>query len=162
MAWGLNQYGQLGIGSITEGGETAGKEVVALRGQDVVAMTGGEHHTVALVRTGDTTKVMTWGRNDDNQCGLGDMDHDFQEGEHIIDKHVIRSPVTVPGLEDKGIQYLSSMEHANYCYNDKGEVFTWGINSYCKLGTMHEDNQETPYQIKPNFIINPKLDNDDQ
>lgn len=137
-----------------------GLEVKALRGEEVLDIKGGEHHTVALVRSGLSTKVMSWGRNDDDQCGLGDLHHDFQEGEEVIDQHVIRSPKVIAELEDQDVAYLSCMEHANYAYTEKGQVFSWGINSYCKLGTMNEDNQEVPFPLKPHFIINPKLDNE--
>ena len=57
---------------------------------------------------------------------------------------------------------IVAKEHSNYCWDDKGRVFSWGFNSYCKLGTMNEDTQRTPYCLKPQFIINPKLDNDQQ
>ena len=36
----------------------------------VSQIAGGEHHTIALTSEG---KVYCWGRNDESQCGLGDL-----------------------------------------------------------------------------------------
>ncbi len=36
----------------------------------VIMIAGGEHHSIALTREG---KVFCWGRNDDGQCGRGDL-----------------------------------------------------------------------------------------
>lgn len=51
-------------------------------------------------------------------------------------------------------------EHGNYCWDQQNNIYSWGFNSYAKLGTMNEEIQTTPYTLKPHFIINPKLDND--
>jgi regulator of chromosome condensation len=59
-AWGLNNYGQLGIGST--GDSLVPTEIVSFRGHDIVDIVGGEHHSVALHANGS---VYTFGRNDD-------------------------------------------------------------------------------------------------
>ena len=33
-------------------------------------MAGGEHHTIALTKSG---RVYCWGRNDEGECGVGDL-----------------------------------------------------------------------------------------
>lgn len=42
----------------------------------MVSIAGGEHHTVAVTAEG---KVYCWGRNDEAQCGLGDLYGDFRK-----------------------------------------------------------------------------------
>ena len=60
-AFGLNNYGQLGIGQT--GDATWPEEVVGdLADKEVIDITGGEHHTVALTSDG---QVFTFGKNDD-------------------------------------------------------------------------------------------------
>lgn len=39
------------------------------RNLDIINITGGEHHSIALTSDG---KVFAWGRNDDGQLGIGE------------------------------------------------------------------------------------------
>src|SRR5271169_6409577 len=69
FAWGLNQFGQCGVG---EGGQdgasiTTPTIVEGLRGKDIVWIGGGEHHSLALTRQG---QLLSWGRLDINQLGF--------------------------------------------------------------------------------------------
>jgi alpha-tubulin suppressor-like RCC1 family protein len=66
MGWGLNNYGQLGVGHLED-------SYIPLTVQldNVRLVTGGEHHTVALTHD---HAVYAWGRNDDYQLGLGNTD----------------------------------------------------------------------------------------
>lgn len=63
-AWGLNNYGQLGIGDYKNTGTM--KEVQVIDGSQVVNIVGGENHTIALTKNGD---VYSWGKNDESQLG---------------------------------------------------------------------------------------------
>jgi regulator of chromosome condensation len=68
FGWGLNNHGQLGIGH--KENVSIPEHVRKLDGQNVTMMAGGEHHTIAVTIEG---KVYCWGRNDEAQCGLGDL-----------------------------------------------------------------------------------------
>jgi regulator of chromosome condensation len=68
FGWGLNNHGQLGIG--TKSNTSIPTLVKALEGLRVVMMAGGEHHSIALTAEG---KAYCWGRNDEGQCGRGDL-----------------------------------------------------------------------------------------
>ena len=73
MAWGLNNHGQLGIGNKEN---TALPVLVrGLEGQEIKMVAGGEHHTIAVTSEG---KVYCWGRNDEGQCGKGDLYGQFK------------------------------------------------------------------------------------
>jgi len=66
-AWGLNQYGQLGIGNTTN------KNVPtlvtgALNGKKVISIAAGDNHSLAM---DDAFNVYSWGRNNYGQLGLG-------------------------------------------------------------------------------------------
>jgi regulator of chromosome condensation len=73
-SWGLNNHGQLGIGH---------KENTSIptlvkglpEGERIVMIAGGDHHTTALTVEG---KVYCWGRNDEGQCGKGDLFGQFK------------------------------------------------------------------------------------
>lgn len=38
--------------------------------ENVTQLAGGEHHTIALTESG---RVYCWGRNDEGECGVGDL-----------------------------------------------------------------------------------------
>ena len=59
-AWGLNNYGQLGIGNTQD--VLVPTEITEFGGKNIINITGGEHHTIALEDSGD---VYSFGRNDD-------------------------------------------------------------------------------------------------
>ena len=67
-AWGLNNHGQLGVGH--KDNISLPQKVKNLEGVHVIMMAGGEHHTIAVSEDG---RVFCWGRNDEGQCGSGDL-----------------------------------------------------------------------------------------
>lgn len=67
FSWGLNQYGQLGIGTLLETATPSRIDSLdPYEGDYVVEIAGGEHHSMARTRDG---LVYCWGRNDEGQCG---------------------------------------------------------------------------------------------
>jgi alpha-tubulin suppressor-like RCC1 family protein len=44
--------------------------------EDFCMIAGGEHHSIGLTVTG---KVYCWGRNDESQCGKGDVYTEFRK-----------------------------------------------------------------------------------
>ena len=70
FAWGLNNHGQLGIGSkFNCSAPSRVKDLDPYEGDYVVEVAGGEHHSIARTKDG---LVYCWGRNDEGQLGLGD------------------------------------------------------------------------------------------
>ena len=61
-SWGLNQYSQLGHGRVSQA-QLIPMEIEAFRGMDIIQISGGDHHSVALDKQG---RCYTWGRNDDS------------------------------------------------------------------------------------------------
>ena len=68
FGWGLNNHGQLGVGHKLN--ISTPEHLVVLDGQNVTMIAGGEHHSIAVTAEG---KVYCWGRNDEGQCGRGDL-----------------------------------------------------------------------------------------
>lgn len=70
FAWGLNNWGQLGIGTKHDTAvPTRVKDLDPFEGDYVVQVAGGEHHSIARTKDG---LVYCWGRNDEGQVGCGD------------------------------------------------------------------------------------------
>lgn len=72
--WGYNNFGNLGIDSTTNKGNTAGSmatlsEINLGAGRTALSITGGFHSTCAIL---DTFQLKCWGDNSDAQLGYGD------------------------------------------------------------------------------------------
>ena len=71
-SWGLNNWGQLGIGN-RENTSTP-TEIKEFKNVDIKMISGGAHHAIALTEDGH---VYSWGKNEDGQLGIGDTYSEF-------------------------------------------------------------------------------------
>lgn len=74
FAWGLNNHGQLGIGH--KENTAIPTKIKKFDGINIVSIAGGEHHSIALTANGE---VYCWGKNDEGQCGVGDLYGDYRK-----------------------------------------------------------------------------------
>lgn len=106
QCWGQNFDGQLGDQTTTDS-RAAAVTVAGLT--DVVAMSGGWHHSCALRSDGT---VWCWGGNDSGQLGRG-----FESTRELV-------PEPVPGLTD--IVAIDSGYYINCAVDTAGSVRCWG------------------------------------
>lgn len=118
VAWGYNQYGQLGNGT-TVGGPTpvAVSATGALAGKTVVAVVAGYLHSMVLCSDGT---VVTWGYNGFGQLGTGNTTDSF-------------APVAVTtstgALAGKTVVSITSGVYHSIAVCADGTVASWGYNS---------------------------------
>jgi hypothetical protein len=132
MAWGDNQYGQLGDGN------TVNSDVpVDVSGlSEVVAISAGEFFSLALLKDGT---VVAWGRNDIGQLGDG--------GTKESD-----TPVAVNQLG--GVAAISAggcggaAEGHSLALLNSGTVEAWGYNGYGQLGNGTTTDSDVPVEVK--------------
>ncbi len=135
MAWGRNQWGQLGDGTDT-GPSTCDKlscstTPVAVAGlSGVKALAAGEALSYALLGDG---RVMAWGFN--RQGGLGD-------GAISKDSDL---PVEVSGLE--GVTAIASGGGHSLALLSDGTVKAWGANSQGQLGDGTTVGSDVPVPV---------------
>ncbi len=111
-AWGLNQHGGIGDGSMTN----RTKPVKTLYITGITKVAAGGFHSLALKNDGT---VWTWGMNWQGEIGDGTL----------IDKV---SPTQVYGLNSV-VAIAGGIDHSIALKND-GTVWTWGFNSNGQLG----------------------------
>lgn len=124
MAYGYNEYGELGDGSSEE--SEVPVEVSGI--EDAVAVSAGENFGLALLSDGT---VKAWGRNSNGELGDGS----FSAPETCSgppEASCSRTPVTVKGLS--GITAIDAGRTHSLALLAGGSVVAWGANREGQLG----------------------------
>jgi regulator of chromosome condensation len=122
--WGLNNYGQLGDGTVKN--TYLPHEIGALSNLDIADIQGGENHTIALTTDGT---LLAWGRNDDFQLGL-----------NCTEDSSIPQVVKFEGK----ITQISAGSHFNFLVTDKKRAYSWGYGDCYVLMNGKEKNVSMP------------------
>ena len=132
--WGLNYYGQLGLGNSGTGTNQYSPRQVKISEDefltDVSSVSLGEFHTCALKTDGT---LWCWGRNYYGQLGLGNND----------DKTY---PTQVTGLTN--ISSINLGRRYSCVVKKDGTLWCWGQNEDYQLGIGNNTNQNLPKQVK--------------
>lgn len=149
--WGLNTMGQTGTGYVEPGQsdivQTPEKveslSKAALKGDYVVEIAGGTHHTLFRTEAG---KVYGVGRCDAGQLGLSEDVPDYKEA--IADKTGFISEPTLINFpdEDDPIVQISCGSQCSAAVTEAGALYTWGQGLQGELGVA-EDEVLTPRVI---------------
>lgn len=157
-AWGLNQYGQLGLEVEKEAVVWTPTLVPSLSPSElgknarVIQIDGGEHHTLFLLSDG---RVLAAGRFDSSQLGLAPDHPATQKMKEEKSEH-ISTPVRVffppgpsadepnPGLpaykagdDDQVINPIVKVSvggRASLAVSKSGHVYSWGYGASCQVG----------------------------
>lgn len=123
-AWGQNSNGQLGLGDLTH--RFTPTQVAALAGEQVVAVSSGTSHTMALTADG---AVWAWGSNRVGQLGSPEgLDATGDTPPRVP------APVTVAGLpEGARVKAITADTQTSFVVLEDGRVFGWGEGSFGQL-----------------------------
>lgn len=125
--WGDNNYGQLGTMNMFE------SSTPRLVGEQIISVQCGANHTLALTESG---QIFAWGRNNYGQIGLGTNTN------QMVPSKVIK-------LEPHFMTAIACGHNFSMALTSKGELFTWGNNSFGQLGNGNCTHQTMPVAVKP-------------
>ncbi len=134
MAWGDNERGQLGDGTLTQSDVPVA--VSGLSGVSAIAVGG------ASLALRDDGTVMAWGSNISGQLGDG-----TQTGPTECFPLNFCSPTPVPVSELKGARAIAAGNSHNLTLLSDGEVMAWGENWDGQLGTGTTVSTDTPVPV---------------
>jgi len=146
---GLNNYGQLGIGSTDNCSEL--QLVEDLSSKNVAHVDGGTHHSVVLTNDGD---VYTFGRGDSGQLGMLET---CNTGE-FKDRP---QKVTFPQGSTEVRSIASGSTHV-LALTESDAIFSWGYGDMLALGHGKARDELKPRQLKwENATYGPKKSDED-
>ncbi|KAK9685781.1 HECT-domain (ubiquitin-transferase) [Popillia japonica] len=130
FSWGANNYGQLGIGTVTPR-ESNPTVVVSLTGIPIALIACGGNHTFALSKSG---AVFGWGKNSMGQLGLNDTNS--------------RSyPCQLRTLRNIKVRFISCGSDFSSFLTIDGGVLTCGAGMCGQLGHGNASNEILPRQV---------------
>ncbi|MEV6978767.1 hypothetical protein [Kitasatospora sp. NPDC093806] len=149
LAWGGNDYGQLGdgttVGGRTTPGQVCGAAPCTKPLKDLVAVAAGLLHSVALRSDGT---VVSWGYNQEGQLGDGTT------GTRITPTRVCAVGRTAPCtayLDD--VVAVAAGEFHSMALRADGTVVAWGLNSSGQLGDGSTDSSPVPVEVRTGGVV---------
>ena len=129
-AFGLNNNGQLGLGSTKS--STVPVQIKKLAG--AVKITAGSLHSLALLSDGS---AVAWGNNFYGQLGIGSSRN---------------SEIPIPVIVVNNIALLAAGSNHSLALKKDGTVFSWGDDTFGQLGRMssfQKPPKGVPYSFNP-------------
>ncbi|KAF7939449.1 hypothetical protein EAE99_001254 [Botrytis elliptica] len=157
LAWGLNNYGQTGIGS------NAGEDdaiisnptvVKEFEGFDIKQIKGCLHHSIACT---EKQEVLVVGRCDEGQSGLdfASVDQDSLIVSSTTSKPaILKVPTVVPGI---AATFVAGAIDNNIVLTEDGKVWAWGYGENYRTGLGSDDTTRTPTLIENSAIKGKKI-----
>lgn len=138
FACGLNQYGQLAISEEKNPVELLTR-VEVFDNKGIVAVHGGEHHSMAIARDGS---VYTFGRADQSELGVS-LEENKLDGAGAFSSKPFKLKFDPPAHVVSGC----CGGHMSAVITDDNRLYTWGFGETSQLGHGTDDDQSTPKMV---------------
>jgi alpha-tubulin suppressor-like RCC1 family protein len=131
LAWGTNDFGQLGTGDTAYTSQP--RHTTGLSRVPIADIAAQGWHSLALSANGE---VYTWGRGEYGRLGLNDP----KGASHV-------RPTKVPGLQGHAVIQAACGGSHTMVLTDKGHMFIWGRCDGGRMGFNVLSTVEVPHEI---------------
>jgi len=147
FAWGRNQFGQLGDGTIIQRNSPTLIAFTDLQiGETIESVNTGSNHSFAVTTNG---RVYAWGRNQFGQLGNG-----------TITDRINPTLITFTGLQiGESIQTISAGDFHSLSLTTNGRVYAWGSNGNGRLGDGTTSNKVNPFLLNNTPLVMSQVPN---
>lgn len=135
FSWGLNNYGQLGLGHTDA--QQLPTPVLMTESCHWTDIAAGEHHSLGLTNDGT---VYGWGRDDDGQLGSS-----LPDGA-VGGERASLAPIPINGFSSPVVQIACGGNHC-LALDSNGSLYAWGYGGMGQLGTGDEEDLHIPTVI---------------
>ncbi len=132
-AWGFNEFGQLGDGTVTNSYIPVEVSGVA----NVVAIAGGGYHSLAVLSDGS---VWAWGYNVNGELGNASTTNSDTPVQAEV-------PVVITGGVPTTVTAVAAGMHHSLALRSDGTVWAWGYNGDGELGSGGPANSSVPIEV---------------
>eukprot|EP00397_Hematodinium_sp_SG-2012_P000868 GEMP01000869.1.p1 GENE.GEMP01000869.1~~GEMP01000869.1.p1 ORF type:complete len:986 (+),score=207.66 GEMP01000869.1:218-3175(+) len=139
-AWGMGNYGNLGLGTSEDVYEP--RLVTALDQRHTVQVACGSKHSLALTKEGF---VYSWGYGGNGRLGLHSLEASLSP--KLITSVLSEQPSGSWGLGTP-MRVIAAGEAHSGCLTDLGNVYTWGAGAYGRAGHGEETDAPVPRQVE--------------
>jgi len=139
--WGKNTYGQLGNGTSTDASRPVKATWTAGSGEEIIALSVGERHSLMLTLQGSTRRVYAWGSNAQGQVGGA--------GLSVTTTSKQTAPLLISTLTSHSIRSISAGRYHSVAADSGGEVWVWGydLGTYGNIGLPGEKSRFLPEKL---------------
>lgn len=127
--WGWGDFGRLGHSNCNDA--FLPSPIEFLSGVKIKSVSCGDTHTLVIT---DDGKLLSFGRNQNGQLGIGTTDDSYQ-------------PQEVSALHGKFVTAISCGAEHSICCTQEGKVYSWGWGRYGNIGDGETIDRHTPVAV---------------
>ncbi|TRY65653.1 hypothetical protein DNTS_009883 [Danionella cerebrum] len=123
------------------------EQVVSLDAQNIVAVSCGEAHTLAV---NDKGQVFAWGLGSDGQLGISNIEDCLRVPRTVrsLSEVHVAQPQIIQSLQGIPFSQISAGGAHSFALTLSGAVFGWGRNKFGQLGLGDNDDRHFPALLK--------------
>mmetsp|Transcript_50073 Transcript_50073/g.160252 ORF Transcript_50073/g.160252 Transcript_50073/m.160252 type:complete len:506 (-) Transcript_50073:46-1563(-) len=136
FSWGWNAFGQLGLGTLSQGSATPSRVFALEFPVTVLGMAAGQYNTAVITERKKVPGLYTWGPN-----------YHGQLGQKFLELGPLLEPARVEALRGTTLVDVQMGYSHVMALTEDGQLYVWGSNSQGQLGTGDGKERSKPTPV---------------